>query len=233
VLIPCERAEATLSVQAPSHLPWASPPLGLPPEGGEIDLVAALERDETVASLRLSLEDAAGKAVGFGERSARAVLRAGETGVVVEPVPGTPIDPWVRRGLTPGAYRVEVSSPHHAPVTLEVELRAGDDLERRVRLGAPATLRVRIEAPGKRRARFRLVREERAVPAYAEDPKAAGAGDPDAPSWFADAEGTVLTGLGAGEVTVEVTSPDLAAEPVRVTLVEGEAREATLKATAK
>jgi hypothetical protein len=220
-------------VLAPGFRPWNSAALVLPPEGGETEAAVRLERDPNVATLRLALEDAAGKAIGFEEAAVRAVLRSADTGVVVDPVPGAARDPWVRKGLVPGAYRVELTSPLHAPATVDLDVRAGEDVERRVRLAAPARLRVHVDAPGQRRVRFRLAREGRAVIAYADDPKAPAPADPDAPSFFADAAGTLLTGLGAGEVSVEVLSPDLTAPPVSVTLVEGQTHEVRLTATAR
>ncbi len=227
VRVPAEGAAAELTVAVPGFLPWTSPSIPAPAGGYEPSFTVRLERDPNVGSLRIVPTAARGAPVSLAERRLQVRVVGAEGQPAEPPLPARKGDAFVARGLAPGVWRIVLRGPQSAPAEAEATVLGGRETEVRVALYPPAALLVRAEVEGRRRVRFRVTRDGRPAVPYPASPDAHFEADPLWPTFTADAQGILLTGLGAGEHTVEAVPPDVA-DPVRVTLAAGETREATL-----
>ena len=230
VAIPCSRPDVTFTVKAIDMEPWVSPPEPLPPEGGARTFDVALRRDPTLGSLRVFLEDRDGKALSWlGEKAQLSIGRrdgkAIPAGVLLQPSEDLTLP-----ALPEGPYLLEVRSPGHAPVRVEVDVVAGRPTEAKVVVGPPAKVHVRFTAPEATMVQFRLMRGREIAWPFPERREGDTTAQPDdddgkSPSFVGGADGITLSGLGAGRYTIEVLTPTLTAPSTSVDLVEGETRE--------
>jgi hypothetical protein len=233
VKVPCDAREARFEVKAVGYEAWTSPPEPLPPEGGEKTFDVLLNRDLTLGSLRVFLEDADGTALSWAGERARAEVGRRDTRDIPGGVIHQPGETLLLPALPAGPYVVVVRSPGHAPAVFETEVVAGADAERRVVLGPPAKLRVRFTSADAVLVRFEVHGNGQSILAFPERTTTVAESEDDAgaPVYHAGADGLVLSGLGAGKHTVRVVSPDLTAPPTDVDLAIGETRDVEIAVT--
>lgn len=240
VRLPCDRPDVTLTVKSIGYMPWVFGPEPLPAEGGERTYEVNLDRDLTLGSLKVVLEDRDGKALSFVGEKAQAVpwRRDGK------PIPGgvvlKPGEALEMPALPAGGYGLLVRSPLHAPALVATEVVAGRETEAKAVVGPPAKVRVKFTAPEALIVKFqlRMGRDLDYPFPEAEAGKAATAqGDAEGDTGALDgvlhagADGLLLTGLATGRHVIEVVSPDLVATATPVDLVEGETREVEIAVT--
>ena len=229
VRVPCVDRNVQLELKADGFEAWRPPAEPLPAEGGEKNIIAVLVRDTSLASLRLSFQDADGTKVSFAAMKAVpniARLDAKDPGSVVLEGGETLYFP----ALPAGPYRVTLHGPDYAPVSQDVDVVAREPNEVTVKLRPPAKLKVVFLATEPLTLGFRLRRDGRILPAFL---VGAAAGEAQAtglqPLVVHGSDGAVFTGLDAGAATIEVTDPTLAAEAKTVQLREGETTEVEIE----
>ena len=240
VRIPANAHRVDLRLRADGYKAWEVKGEPIPPEGGRHTFPVLLERDDSQGTLRIALVDQEGNAISFAESGGRLAgitwLGAPEdrpTAFVMQATENLTFP-----GIQAGRYRIGLSFVKYGPVTLEVEVPAGDALDETATLGPPAQVRVRFRhtGAGKVTVQFIVKKDGRQVNARPVDEsvREVEATEPGgAPSLHAapSAGGLLVTGLGEGRHTIEVTSADLVSTPGSVDLVLGEVREIELDVT--
>jgi hypothetical protein len=239
VRIPANTQRVDLRLRADGYKAWETKGEPVPPEGGTHTFPVFLERDDSQGTLRIALFNQEEQPLSYAASGARlgiAWLGAPEdapTSFVMQPQEILTIP-----GIRAGRYRFTIFTGGFAPARFETEIRAGEATEERVTLGPPARLRVRFHATGAERVVVRFLVKKDGIPVHAFPVDAAGAegqaalpgGVPPLHAPPGDS-GLLLTGLGEGRHTIEVTSPDLVATSQSVDLVLGDIREIEIDVT--
>ncbi len=229
VRIPCAHRNVLLQVKADGFTEWRQKE-PLPADGGTREVIAILTRDTGLTSLTLRYENASGELVPYTQLgSATPEL----TRLDNESIGSVAIEQGqalVIKSLPPGSYRVTKRSPSYAPATIDVEIRAGEPTEKTLKLEPPAKLRVRFTSNAPYTVEFRLVQGRYVVPGFRL--KEDGTLD-EAQGGTETGRGALFTGLPAGRVTLEVTSPGLVAPPTALNLALGETTEVEIEVRAR
>lgn len=231
VRVSCKHAHVRLEVKADGFTAWTQKE-PLPADGGARMLIVVLTRDTGLGVLRLLYEDPDGNAVSYRElgRAPPEIMHLG--GQAIGTVTIEQGEALVFKSLPAGRYRVTTRSPTYAPASVEVEVRAGGEAtERTLTLAPAARLRVRFLSDTGGTVGFRLLRGREVVPAF---PSSEDGTTADAPSTGGRLsapgdEGALFTGLPAGRITIEVTSPEHVAVPTPADLKEGETTEVEIE----
>jgi protocatechuate 3,4-dioxygenase beta subunit len=227
VRIPAGRGTVAFEVKADRYAAWISEREVLPGDEEERTYRVVLVGDQGVGTLKILLEDEAGRAMRFDESRSRvlAVERldgpADTSGYVLEGGENL----WFP-SLPQGRYRIHLRSPAYAPLEVEAASVPGGASEVVARTRPPARVRVRFVSPVAVVVRFRVTQGGRVVRAWPMDAPATPVADPDEETTHAaDAEGLLLSGLASGTHTIEVLNDDLEATPATVRLREGDTEE--------
>ncbi len=239
VRIPANAHRVDLRLRADGYKAWETKAEPIPPEGGRHTFPVFLERDDSQGTLRIALFNEEEQPISYAASGARlgiAWLGAPEdapTSFVMQPQEVLTIP-----GIRAGRYRFTIFTNGFAPARFETEVLAGDATEERVTMGPPARLRVRFRASGAERIVVRFVVKRDGIPVHAFPVDATGAeGKPAQPGGVPPLHapptggGLLLTGLGEGPHTIEVTSADLVATSQSVDLVLGEVGEIEIDVT--
>ena len=226
VRIPCDHRFVQLELKADGFEALRPPQEPLPSEGGEKEIIAVLVRDTSLAPLKLSFQDPDGKPVPYADLGSGQPLITSLDGKDIGSVTFTGGETLNFDSLPAGRYRIGKRSAKYAPAEVDLEVRAGEKNEVTVKLKPTAKLKVIFRSSERVTVRFRLRRSGRILAAFPEGGLTpTGAEGSGLQPLRAGEGGAVFTGLGAGQVTVDVTDPTLVAEAKTVSLREGETTE--------
>lgn len=212
VRIPASHRAVTIEIKADGYRAWRTENEPIPADGGEHTFDVLLERDQNVGRLALRFVNDTGETVTYASLGAGppriAWLGQGHPGgaLVMEPGEGL-----VFPALPAGPWRIGLTMPGYAPVSVDATIAGGDKQERTVKLTAPARVRVRFTAQEALQVRFRILQDGKPVQAWiAAEGGARPASEEAELSGQASAEGWVeITGLAEGNYDLEVTSNEL------------------------
>lgn len=212
VRIPASHRAVTIEIKADGYRAWRTENEPIPADGGEHTFDVLLERDQNVGRLALSFVNDQGETVSYASLGAGppriAWLGQGAPGGALVMEPGESL---VFPALPAGPWRIGLTMPGHAPVSVDATIAGGDKQERTIKLTAPARVRVRFTAREALQVRFRILQDGKAVQAWiAAEGGARPASEESELSGQASAEGWVeITGLAEGSYDLEVTSAEL------------------------
>jgi protocatechuate 3,4-dioxygenase beta subunit len=227
VRIPCDAPAARFEVKADGYGAWRSGAEDLPPDGGERQYDVVLSSDASQGSVKFLLEDERGQHVAWNAN------RSMVSGVMRLDGPPAAAGYVMEGGedlrfpaMPPGKYRFFLLGVAFAPVTVEAEVTGGREEQVQVATRPPAKWRVRFRGPERTTVTFRITQGGTQVTAIPEGPVTTTVDEASKETVYSAGEdGVVLSGLGAGSYTVEVTSADVAATPTTVRLDEGRTEE--------